>query len=165
MKPGCKQKVLNKTLRLVATLLIDIPEWFIAYGTLLGITRNNSCVDKDDDVDILCNKTTMETIKEIFIRNGFKINVSSNAFLQFSHKDYCLIDFYCCNVMDGTYMDTHENVIWKNCYPLQEKKWKGVLLYLPKNKVLKLSKRYGKTWRMPKQSKGTRKHHSIVQTL
>jgi hypothetical protein len=165
MKPGCKKKVLNKTLRLVASLLVDIPDWFIAYGTLLGITRSNSCIDKDDDVDILCNKTTMGRIKEIFMKNGFKVRVAFNSFLQFSRKDYCLIDFYCCKVKDGTYIDTHENVIWTNCYPLQEKKWEGVVLYLPNNKITKLSKRYSKTWRIPKKSKGTRKIHSILQIL
>ena len=161
MKSSCKKERLNKTLQLVATLLTDIPEWFIAYGTLLGITRNNSCIDKDDDVDIICNIKTRSVIMDLFTQYGFKIQYPSDTVFQLYHKDYCLIDFYCCTVKNGTYKDKHENVIWKNCYPLQKKKWKDVVLYLPNNTVSKLSKRYGRTWRVPKQSKGTRKTHSL----
>lgn len=161
MKSTCKRERLNKTLRLVATLIAELPDWFIAYGTLLGITRNNSCIDKDDDIDIICNIKSKNAILDLFMRYGFRIQISTATFFQLYHKDYCLIDFYCCTIKDGTYFDKHENVIWKNCYPLQEKKWKGVVLHLPNNTVNKLSKRYGKTWRVPKQSKGTRKNHSM----
>ena len=37
-------KILNKN---------KFDQWFIAYGTLLGIVRNNSCIDGDDDIDIM----------------------------------------------------------------------------------------------------------------
>ena len=29
----------------------NINNWFIAYGTLLGIVRNNNCINYDDDID------------------------------------------------------------------------------------------------------------------
>ena len=44
--------LLNKTLLFIIKLLNDnnIKNWFIGYGTLLGIIRENSCIDGDDDV-------------------------------------------------------------------------------------------------------------------
>jgi len=161
MKKTFTEEKLNKTLIITATLLANVPDWFIGYGTLLGITRNNSCIDNDDDIDIICNKKSMNLIKKIFIDHGFQLNfVNGDVFFQLRHKDYCLIDFYCCKVTGSTFFDAHENKLWKHCYPLQQKKWNGVLLYLPNNKVTKISKIYGKTWNIPRNNKGvqTRKH-------
>ena len=51
-------KELNDTLMFVVNLLNEnnIQNWFISYGTLLGIIRNNSCIDRDDDIDIIIDK-------------------------------------------------------------------------------------------------------------
>ena len=45
---------LNKTLLFLITLLNDnnIKNWFVCYGTLLGLVRENSCIDNDDDIDM-----------------------------------------------------------------------------------------------------------------
>ena len=42
----------------IVTLLNDnnIDKWFVCYGTLLGLVRENSCIDNDDDIDIIIEK-------------------------------------------------------------------------------------------------------------
>ena len=58
----CNKNDLNKTLKYITNLLnkYNIKNWFIAYGTLLGIIRNDSCIDKDDDIDILVDKSNFD---------------------------------------------------------------------------------------------------------
>ena len=47
--------ILDNTLQKIVSLLFKnkIYYWFIGYGTLLGIVRNNSCINNDDDIDII----------------------------------------------------------------------------------------------------------------
>ena len=48
---------LNNTLEVVVNILHeeDINDWFIFFGTLLGIIREDSCIQGDDDFDIMIN--------------------------------------------------------------------------------------------------------------
>ena len=46
-----KDKLNNILIRIVSLLHQNkLKNWFIGYGTLLGITRKNSCIDYDDDI-------------------------------------------------------------------------------------------------------------------
>ena len=65
---------LNRTLLFLITLLNDnnIKSWFVCYGTLLGLVRENSCIDGDDDIDIIIEKSNYDIIKNILIENNFK---------------------------------------------------------------------------------------------
>ncbi len=49
-----KSKQLNDTLEVIVKKFHErgIKNWFISYGTLLGIVREQSCIDGDDDIDI-----------------------------------------------------------------------------------------------------------------
>ena len=53
------RSLLNHTLMFIVKLLNDnnVSNWFIGYGTLLGIIRENSCIAGDDDVDIIIDAT------------------------------------------------------------------------------------------------------------
>ena len=61
------QEKLNGTLLIIARLLNsnNITNWFAGYGTLLGIIREGSCINNDDDVDIICNRDDYDAIKNI----------------------------------------------------------------------------------------------------
>jgi len=161
---------LNKTLCYIVKLLYQysIVNWFIAYGTLLGIVRNNSCIHGDDDIDIVCDKNDIDKIKKLasdhgfFLTNGNDINNSKpNCFLRISKPEYAPIDFYCATIHKDDYNDTWENVVWKNASlhgKFVKKKWRDVYLQLPQQYISKLKNRYGKTWRIPNKGyKGTRK--------
>lgn len=158
---------LNKTLEHVVDILDEnnYTDWFLAYGTLLGIVRNNSCIEHDDDIDIICNINERSRLIEILEKNNFKLftdddlNPGPKSFKDgivktFGTEEYVSIDFYFADVKDGSYFDRWEYVDWTNCYINEEKefvkyKWNDRVLNLPNDAELKLERRYGKNWRTP----------------
>ena len=149
-------KTLNKTLIVITNILNknNIDDWFIGYGTLLGIVRNNSCIDNDDDIDILINKFHKDKILNIFTKEKFKVEMNKSNFLRIHKENFAPIDFYLCDKIENDYHDSWENSIWKNVNPLVYYNWNDVILNLPKNPKQKLKNRYGKDWMIPKNSKG-----------
>lgn len=161
------EEFLNETLKFIVALLAEnnITDWFIGYGTLLGIIRNNSCIDGDDDIDIIMNKSHYEVLKKLLINKGFEIeygygiNKSTDILKTKGTAMFSTIDFYMATVdNEGNFFDKWENVIWSNCYnddkQLLLRQWSGLDLYIPLNYETKLINRYGESWRKPQRSKG-----------
>lgn len=157
---------LNTTLIKIAKILnkLNLKNWFIGYGTLLGIVRNNSCIEGDDDVDILCNKNDYAVIKNALSQEGFKItyghgiNTSQNILKTVDTSMYCSVDFYMCEINNnGDFHDKWERVIWTGCFnnnELIKRSWKDTTIYLPHDYEKKLIGRYGDNWKTPQDSKG-----------
>lgn len=157
---------LNNTLKLIIKIITELKlkRWFIGYGTLLGIVRENSCIDRDDDVDLLCDIKYYDVIKKALENNKliltyeYGINNNKNIIKTKESVEYSSIDIYMCHVDDnGNFNDTWENVIWSKCYDnneLLKKDWNGLILQLPNNYIHKLVNRYGSTWNIKKNSKG-----------
>ena len=167
--------LLNKTLMFIIKLLNDnnIKNWFIGYGTLLGIIREDSCIEGDDDVDIVIDKSNYDIIKELMIENninlefGYNIDNNTNILKTKENDHYCSVDFYMATTDEkGNYNDTWENVIWSNCYnennELIQHIWNKNILYLPFNYEIKLINRYGTEWRIPQNSKGPMPRKKIL---
>ena len=164
--------LLNKTLMFIVKLLNDnnISNWFISYGTLLGIVRDNSCINGDDDLDIITEKSNYDIIKKLLAENNIEFDYNhginnSRKILKTKHSEnYCSVDFYMASIdAKGNFNDPWNRVIWSECY--NEKKelipymWNFEKLYLPFNYEKKLLNRYGKNWRIPQNSKGTGSRH------
>ena len=161
-------KVLNKN---------KFDKWFIAYGTLLGIVRSKSCIDGDDDIDIVCDLNDYEKLKDILVKEGFEldfghgINESRLIIKTRESSDLASIDFYMTVVDEnGNFNDMWEKVIWSNCYLKNSKNfneinWRDTKLNLPNNYFKKLKKRYGFFWRIPQKNKGNRtyKHSKLIK--
>ena len=163
---GSKQskETLNRTLLFIATLFNDngIKDWFIAYGTLLGIIRGGSCIDKDDDVDIVTNKTNYDIIRKILIDNGFVLTNCGNKNKDFiktvTSDKYSSVDIYMANVNEttGDFFDKWEKTLWSSCYhenEIPKLEWNGQILNIPMNAETKLVNRYGGQWRIPRNVK------------
>jgi len=160
------RNILNNTLLFIVEILkkCGINNWFIAYGTLLGIVRENSCIDGDDDVDIMCDIEQFDVLKLALLKYGFTFNyghgIKDSRFIikTIATAKYCTVDFYMATVDKmSTYHDKWEKVKWTNCYfndKLIEYRWKNVVLYLPHNFKKKLIGRYGSQWKTPLKSKG-----------
>lgn len=165
---------LNRTLKFICELLRDMKDWFIGYGTLLGYVRNKSCIEGDDDIDIIINNKYFSQVKEILSKNGFTFvydKLAKNRQKDFRNKyiiktnetdQYSSVDFYCANVNDnGDFHDVWEDVVWTNCYvndtkELEKREWNDTILYLPNDYKNKLEGRYGKKWSIPSNTKGPR---------
>lgn len=159
---------LNKTLKYITEILnrYEIENWCISYGTLLGIIRDGSCIDGDDDIDILIPKNQVEKLHDAMEKEG--IGTSFNSKIRRGKnrdktihtrpgeskvKSHAKIDFYFCEVDEsGNYDDLWEKVVWSNCLDEETGKipyviWEGLKVNVPCNYEEKLLRRYGPTWR------------------
>jgi hypothetical protein len=175
---------LNSTLFEIVELLLKnkIYNWFITYGTLLGIVRNNSCIDNDDDLDFLVDIKHRDELLHIFSKNNYKILINKyDSEVTFSNKvkplNYNIlkvqknndpsIDFYLSVENNYNYYDAWENKTWINSAPFIKKPWNDTLLFLPRYYESKLEIIYGNNWETPKK-KGeyigcTSKNISIIK--
>ena len=170
---------LNHTLLFIVELLKknNITNWFLGYGTLLGIVRDNSCIDNDDDIDIIIDKKYYDTLKKILTSIDFEIldidtktrgpvkdknkktAIITNKILKTKNTEkYTSIDFYMSEVNEkGDFYDSWERTRWNKCYneknELIKQEWNGNIVQFPFNYKIKLFHRYGSDWRIPKNSK------------
>ena len=143
-------------------------EWFIGYGTLLGIVRNNSCIDGDDDVDIICNMNDYEKLREILLKEkyeldfGHGINQSKRIIKTKASSESASLDFYMAEVdYNGNFNDVWEGIFWSKCYKEKNKEfiklnWNNTTLNLPAHFHRKLRNIYGIFWRIPQKNRGIR---------
>ena len=114
-------KKLNDTLLKITEIFFinNIEEWFVVYGTLLGILRKNSCIDGDDDIDLICNQENYIKLTILLLRNGFELDpkITSPYILKtLPNKNYASIDIYMAAVDEHkNYIDLWEHIIWENC--------------------------------------------------
>lgn len=149
---------LNHTLEKVCSILNEnnINDWFIFFGTLLGIVRENSCIQGDDDLDIMISIDSFENARTILLDEGFKLQIDNGRILKTKPCDrYGSIDFYVCNVnASGDFHTPWHGVISTNSYldltlkTFITKDWKSTVLNLPKDYEQKLVNMYG-DWKTP----------------
>ena len=173
-KPGIaiSSKKLNNTLIFIAGILNkeQVPDWYIAYGTLLGVVRAGSCIDGDDDIDINI-AADFSRLKSMLIKYGFEfdygLGIGDNKTIIKTRATDSLasIDFYICTVSHGDFYSAWEKTLWRDCYldkhlkTFHTRLWNNVswrepqvTLNLPKNYIKKLEARYG-DWEVPSWEK------------
>jgi hypothetical protein len=155
---------LNRTLEKVCGILNEnnIQDWFIMFGTLLGIVRENSCIQGDDDLDIMIN-CDYQHLRSTFEKQGFNFMVGNYGIknpdtILKSHptQEFGSVDFYMCNVNESGDFHTpwNRNHI-SNCYINSIEKsfikhpWRNTVLNLPNDYENKLICMYGSDWRVP----------------
>ena len=161
---------LNKTLSFIITLLNNnnIGNWFICYGTLLGLVRENSCIENDDDVDIIININDYEIVAKILIENNFYLDHvpwqqrpfdTDKIIKTIASDDYASIDIYSGDFKDDSVFDLWNGLNIKDCYfdkdnkTFIEKQWNGQTIYYPNNYERILKNRYGDDWTIKKDQK------------
>lgn len=165
------QEKLNNTLIKITNLLNEnnIHDWFIGYGTLLGIVREDSCIENDDDIDIIVNAKEKDKIHNILKNEGFILHHHTcDRIIKTNETDeYASVDFYLSEVDNkGNFKDNWENVLWSNCYNSEQKliiyQWKTTYLHLPNDYKTKLVNRYGEDWKTPQNTKGPNPPKEII---
>lgn len=151
---------LNRTLEVVANILHEenINDWFIFFGTLLGIVREDSCIEGDDDLDIMIN-CDYQKLRSCFEKEGFiftsKYGIKNPDTILKTEpcEKYGSIDFYMCNVNEsGDFYTPWHRVNASESKPFITKEWRSTILNLPNGYLQKIISMYGKDWEIP-QSK------------
>ena len=149
---------LNKCLKKMVNILHKekLDNWFIAYGTLLGIIRDNSCINNDDDIDIIVDIKNKKKIERLLKKYNFKKVINKKYIYKIElQKDFPTVDIYFAEVnKNNDYYAIWDGWIFTNSKPFVTMKWNNIDLILPNNYEKKLERTYGKNWRTP-QKKGT----------
>jgi phosphorylcholine metabolism protein LicD len=138
-----------------------IERWCIGYGTLLGIIREQSCINNDDDVDILIDREYAGVLHRLIQQAGGTYVLKKPNFCKVKFPLFKpTVDFYMCcvegDVNTTNLNDTWENTVWMDVCPFENIAWNDVILQTPKNPISKLVKRYGQNWSTPMKSKGVK---------
>ena len=153
---------LNKTLLFIITLLNDnnIDKWFVCYGTLLGLVREDSCIENDDDIDIIIEKGHFDVVKKLLHDNGFcfeygyQIRDSRKIIKTKATSVYTTIDIYMGEFNGENVLDLWNILDIKDCFVDNEKKtfvekiWNEQRVYFPNNYERILLNRYGNDWKI-----------------
>ena len=158
------QRLNFQNLLSVSSLIKDI-EYFIFYGTLLGITRDDSIIKGDDDVDFMVSYNSKKILlKKMSLIKTFKLNnkVSNNYFVQYIKikrgiKTFVDFYFYLNNSKKNYIIDRHNwlgNIYDKKFALHFPKKMifpinKSGKFNMPKNSKASCQYLYGKTWSIP----------------
>ena len=97
-----QQKIKKKNLENLISSIETLKnfEYFVFYGTLLGIVRENNIIEHDDDIDFLINIDHRNEVMDKFkFSKIFEINkkVSNKFFIQLINKTEGIetfVDFY-----------------------------------------------------------------------
>ena len=156
------QQKLNRTLKFIVQLLHknNINDWFVCYGTLLGLIRENNCIDGDDDIDIIVEKKNYKKIKNLLLTHNLEIENYDNGILKTKEtNEYASIDIYMADYNEDNVFDLWNKLTIQNCYLNKNKKnfieikWKGEKVYIPNNYKKILVNTYGKDWMIKKNEK------------
>ena len=154
-------QVLNDTLENVSRILnrYNINDWFIMFGTLLGIARDESCIPGDDDIDIMINHNYHQ-LRGIFKEEGYTFSSehgikNPDTILKSNTTDnQCSFDLYICASHGQDFYSPWEKTWVRNVYSeastktYVQKAWRDVKLNLPYDYENKLTHMYG-DWKTP----------------
>ncbi|HUY01495.1 MAG TPA: LicD family protein [Candidatus Deferrimicrobium sp.] len=134
--------------------------FFVFYGTLLGIIRSNDLIDNDDDVDILVHISDQQKVK--ILEDGHLIEVRE---LKYDHQGevHSMIQLYFKNDLGPCDIYFYEErdhliyirwdfgLIYDTCdiFPLISKQFLDRNILIPKNSEKILRETYGEKWKIP----------------
>tara|TARA_R110000822_G_scaffold22617_1_gene70692 strand:+ start:4876 stop:5442 length:567 start_codon:yes stop_codon:yes gene_type:complete len=158
-----------KNLKDVSPYLKDM-EYFLFFGTLLGLCRENNIIDGDDDVDILINYQHRDQVLEVIGNLGFSISINNSYIIQgtrYINDKLTHIDFYFYeNPVDQSYIvekwnffsrphDTayHLHIPKNIIYPLTTGQIGGIECRIPRNMKECCKFLYGEKYMTPMKIK------------
>jgi phosphorylcholine metabolism protein LicD len=179
--PKTGNEKLNYTLEAAVEILNknNLNDWFIFFGTLLGIVRENSCIEGDDDIDFVIHNGECadwggrEQIFDVFESNGFEFIKDGWAYNKRSiqktrpTKEFGSIDFYRSDVNEnGDFYISWDRTWLRSAYKDKDlksfvvKNWRSVPLQLPYRAKDRLSLMYG-DWQVPHRGVKVKKGSDI----
>ena len=166
--------------------LLEGMDYFVFYGTLLGLVREGDILEKDDDIDILVDRKHFAELIERFDKHDGLLTYDNNPnvnYCDFFRQATCIRDgvktyadfyFYDTEIkpgsivdrwnIHGSWNDPNKHIIIPNdiIYPIETKSNKkyGEMNY-PSQPTLCLEYLYGKGWMHPRKKK--REYAQIIK--
>jgi len=144
MKQAVSQETNRANLRYTANLLNSAGiEWFIFFGTLLGLTRDNDVIKGDDDIDIYVDSRSRTRLIELLDQQGLVLDLTRKPnhtlhFLQIARTiedEAGLIDFY---FFDG---EAKPNILIDRWNFLQKYTQSAKAIHVPKEFALPIERK------------------------
>lgn len=152
------------------TNIIKNIEYFVFFGTLLGLTRDNNLIENDDDIDFYVNikerDNLIKILKDHSINVNLELKVNKNkSFLQIKNKinnKDAIVDFYFFeddldehhliekwNFEGGTHIPSkHLRIPKIFTHPIQKREINSVSINFPAEPIYLCEFLYGKNWRI-----------------
>jgi hypothetical protein len=175
MKSTLSEQSLNFTLKFFSNKMNGKCEYFLFFGSLLGMVREGKPIAGDDDVDFYVNKKDYTFIKTMLSQMGISINydiwpnhteyfIQANAILEnmeiradfYFYDNECDLHFLKENWNFPGQPDNPANVLKMPkplIFPLKKIMWQETELYLPRYPEIVVEMLYGINWKIP-QRKG-----------
>jgi hypothetical protein len=174
MKKPAAFRADNRDNLVAVSKLFENIDYFIFFGTLLGLTRERDVIEGDDDIDIFVpiEKRSL-IIEKINGISNFKINLEKecnkfNYFLQVdssinNRKSFIDFYFYENNPNDDFIVDRWNflgkcqnpecalHIPKKLIFPVVDEEFFGQKIKLPANRELLCEWLYGESWLTPRQ--------------
>ncbi len=144
--------------------------YFIFFGTLLGVTRDNDIIKNDDDVDIYIDLKDRKKLISVINETNFNIDYNSaqnksKFFLQLTKQlkenTWSYVELYFYEELDEHIIDRWNfrgignkksasiYIPKKILFPIKEINFKGDLISVPIDEKAVCEFLYGKNWKVP----------------
>ena len=171
MKNALELSANKHALKLFSERLSNKCEFFVFFGTLLGLVRENQPIEGDDDVDFYVNKKDYAFIKDLISLMGFDVDFGSSPnnteyFIQVcgQHSGFEIrVDFYFYDSgADDNFILEPWNFAGKpTCeatvlkipkalvFPIKTKYYDDYPVPMPQHEAVLCEFLYGLNWRLP----------------
>ena len=156
---------LNMALYNAVSILDELDcEWFVFYGTLLGLVRDGFCIDGDDDVDIMVN-CDMNRLGVLLHKHGFRTNPRDRGDILKTYRNrlqnFASVDFYFCLVEGNDWFATIDRN-WVRDVKIEQIDFEDRQIYVPDRREERLEQMYGPDWTTPIRGKKVGQDKSIT---
>ena len=164
LKQSVSVEIQKKNLIYFSKKLKNI-DYFVFFGTLLGLVREGNIIQGDDDIDLYVNVKDKKNIFNILKNSPYKkTKNSSDYFLQFKRKynnESSIVDIYFYEDLNKDYIKEKHNFFGlykyslftlhipkKIIFPIQIKNFFNVDIKLPSKPKMVCSFLYSQNWKI-----------------
>ncbi len=170
------RKTNEDNLKFISYFLKDI-EWFIFFGTLLGVVRDGRLIEQDDDIDIYVNYSYREEVLKRIESSNIQVTDNNKFFIQLNRDvngERGCIDFYFYTQEKGDFIlerwnffglcdnpHFHLKLPKLLIYPIRNVNFNGDFINMPNQpeKIVRIL--YGRKWNTPLKKDG-RKYRVVM---
>lgn len=172
LKKSISSNHLLSALEFISKKLNQI-DYFVFYGTLLGLVRDGKPIDGDDDVDIMVPRVLREELLLLLTSDPHdgvvydsSLDLNKTPYFMQIRKAFdgvdVLIDFYLFDLADGWVMEKWTGAAWASgvkplsipaelIFPIKSISCGGNILKSPAYAEACCELVYGRTWKFPKR--------------